>query len=191
MRKSRQETIKVRKRILEAASAEFRSHGIGGTGLTGLMAVVGLTHGAFYRHFESKNEIVKEACELSIDLLLCGLESAMANGSEGSGFESAVACYLSARNRDDVAHSCPYAALGGELARGDDQVRGIATAGLERAVDLLGAQLKNDSKDSARTWALVALSTMVGALTLSRVASSPAFSDEILEAAAQHLIRAF
>lgn len=187
MRKSRQETIETRKRIVEAASVEFRMHGIEGTGLTGLMAAAGLTHGGFYRHFESKGQIVAEACESSIDSLMGRLEAILSGEGGGGGFEAIVASYLSVRNRDDLAFSCPYASLGSELARDDVQVKDVATTGLERVVDLLTAQLTQDSGSLARTRALAAISTMVGALTLSRITSRKKLSTEILDAAVSHL----
>ena len=74
MRKSRQETSETRQRIVEAASVEFRKNGIGGTGLSGLMTAAGLTHGGFYRHFQSKDQVVAEACGEAVDGLISELE---------------------------------------------------------------------------------------------------------------------
>ncbi|WP_460156794.1 TetR/AcrR family transcriptional regulator [Pseudomonas sp. S2_H10] len=185
MRKSRQETSETRQRIVEAASVEFRKNGIGGTGLSGLMTAAGLTHGGFYRHFQSKDQVVAEACGAAIGGLVSELEEVADNG----GFDAIVGHYLSAHHRDALEQSCPYAALGSELVRSNDQVRAIATQGLERVIGVLAAQSKSGNSESERARALVAMCTMMGALTLSRMASHPALSAEILETAVIHLSR--
>jgi len=185
MRKSRQETSETRQRIVEAASVEFRKNGIGGTGLSGLMTAAGLTHGGFYRHFQSKDQVVAEACGAAIGGLVSELEEVADNG----GFDAIVGQYLSAHHRDALEQSCPYAALGSELVRSNDQVRAIATQGLERVIGVLAAQSKSGNSESERARALVAMCTMMGALTLSRMASHPALSAEILETAVIHLSR--
>jgi TetR/AcrR family transcriptional repressor of nem operon len=185
MRKSRQETSETRQRIVEAASVEFRRNGIGGTGLSGLMTAAGLTHGGFYRHFQSKDQVVAEACGAAIDGLISELEEV----ADNRGFDAIVGHYLSAHHRDALDQSCPYAALGSELVRSNDQVRAIATQGLERVIGVLAAQSESGNSESERARALVAMSTMMGALTLSRMASHPALSAEILETAVIHLTR--
>jgi TetR/AcrR family transcriptional repressor of nem operon len=183
MRKSRQETSETRQRIVEAASVEFRKGGISGTGLSGLMSAAGLTHGGFYRHFQSKDQVLAEACGVAVDTLVAELEGV----ANISGFNGAVNLYLSADHRDSLEQSCPYAALGSELVRSNQQVNEIATQGLERVIKLLAAQSESATSESARARALVAMCTMMGALTLSRMASDPALSAEILETAASHL----
>jgi TetR/AcrR family transcriptional repressor of nem operon len=183
MRKSRQETSETRQRIVEAASVEFRKNGIGGTGLSGLMTAAGLTHGGFYRHFQSKDQVVAEACGEAVDGLISELEEVARDG----GFDAIVAHYLSTHHREALGESCPYAALGSELVRSNEQVRQVATRGLERVVELLVAQSESEKGESERARALVAMCTMMGALTLSRMASRPALSAEILETAVSYL----
>ena len=184
MRKSRQETAETRQRIVEAASVEFRKNGIDGTGLSGLMAAAGLTHGGFYRHFESKDQVVAQACEVAIGTLVSELRAFAGEG----GFDAVVSAYLSTGHRDALEKSCPYAALGCELARGNDEVKEVATQGLERVIDLLAAQSGPGEGDVARARAIAAFCTMMGALTFSRMVSRPALSAEILETACAHLI---
>ncbi|WP_223506495.1 TetR/AcrR family transcriptional regulator [Pseudomonas sp. GL-RE-29] len=183
MRKSRQETSETRQRIVDAASVEFRKNGIGGTGLSGLMSAAGLTHGGFYRHFQSKDQVVAEACGAAVDGLMSELEKVADDG----GFDAIVGHYLSPLHRDALEQSCPYAALGSELVRSNEQVKQVATQGLERIIELLVAQSKSEKGESERARALVAMCTMMGALTLSRMASRPALSAEILETAVAHL----
>src|SRR5262244_1986400 len=109
MRKSRIEAAKTRERIVTAAAAEFRQHGIAATGLADLMKAAGLTHGGFYRHFASKDQLVAEATTAALDALLEGMAA-------HPTVSAAVAAYLSTRHRDNPASGCPLAALGGELA---------------------------------------------------------------------------
>ena len=170
MRKSREEAAQTRRRIVEAASREFREQGIVATGLSDLMKAAGLTHGGFYKHFESKGQLVAEAYAEAVDATL----DAMAAHPT---LESAAAAYLSPGHRDDPASGCPLAAIGSELARTDEKTRAAVTAGVERLVQLL--QGKSKAKD-ARRKALTAVSTMIGALTLSRVVSDPELSADIL-----------
>src|SRR3954468_7509905 len=118
MRKSKAEAAETRKRIVAAAAAEFRKNGIVATGLADLMKAAGLTHGGFYKHFESKDQLVAEACAEAGRALG---ERVSANASKGEP----VASYLSARHRDDPAGGCPLAALGTELARCDGKTRAV------------------------------------------------------------------
>jgi len=170
MRKSREEAAQTRKRIVEAASCEFREKGIVATGLADLMKAAGLTHGGFYKHFESKDQLVAEACAKAVDSVI-GVMAAHPT------INAAVAAYLSTRHRDKPASGCPLAAIGGELSRSDGEAREAATAGFVRLVDILAGKA---GTAEARRRALVAASTMIGAVTMSRVVSDPELSAEIL-----------
>lgn len=170
MRKSREEAAETRKRIVKAAACEFREKGIVATGLADLMKAAGMTHGGFYKHFESKDQLVAEACAEAVEEAIGGMEAQPTLGA-------AVAGYLSARHRDNPASGCPLAGFGGEIARADAKTREAATAGFERLVRLLEG--KSKARD-ARRRALVAASAMIGAVTMSRVVSDPELSAEIL-----------
>ena len=106
MRKSREEAAETRKRIVQAAAREFREKGIVATGLADLMKAAGLTHGGFYKHFASKDQLVAEATVAALDSII---EELAAQPT----VNSAVAAYLSTRHRDSPASGCPLAALGG------------------------------------------------------------------------------
>ena len=135
MRKSRDETAETRKRIVRTAARAFREKGIVATGLADLMKAAGLTRGGFYKHFASKDQLVAEATVAAMDSIL----EAMAAQPT---VNAAVAAYLSIRHRDDPASGCPFAALGGELARSDKTTRAAATAGFVRLVDILTGQAR-------------------------------------------------
>jgi TetR/AcrR family transcriptional repressor of nem operon len=108
MRKSKQEAAETRQRIVEAASGEFRRKGIGGTGLADLMAAAGLTHGGFYKHFDSKDQVVEESLTLAAESLVYALESKLSTSSGDQGLNAAIADYLSMEHRDNEADGCPF-----------------------------------------------------------------------------------
>ncbi len=177
MRKSREEAAETRKRIVRAAARQFREKGIVATGLNDLMKAAGLTHGGFYKHFASKDQLVAEATAAAVDSLLKEMAA-------HPTFKSAVAAYLSTRHRDNPASGCPLAALGDELARSGKEARAAATAGFVRLVDILAGEACNAA---ARRRALVAAATMIGAVTMSRLVTDPELSAEILFAAEKNL----
>ena len=179
MRKSREAAAQTRRRIVEAASREFQKNGIVATGLNDLMKAAGLTHGGFYKHFESKDQLVAEACTAAVDAAIASWRM-----EAQPTMNAAVAAYLSTRHRDDPASGCPLAALGSELARTDKKTREAATKGFKRLVAVMSG--KSETQD-ARRRALAAVATMIGALTMSRVVTDPGLSDEILRAAEKRL----
>src|SRR5713101_1351734 len=126
MRKSKQEAAETRQRIVKAAAAEFRQNGIGGTGLCELMAAAGLTHGGFYRHFDSKDQLVAEACAAGMEAEVGGAAACPSFGK--GGVREIAASYLSTDHRDNPSGGCLLAGLGSELARSDDKTRAAATA---------------------------------------------------------------
>lgn len=178
MRKSREEAAETRKSIVHAAAREFREKGIVATGLADLMKAAGLTHGGFYKHFASKDQVVSEATVAAMDGIL-GEPAARPTISA-----AAAAGYLSTRHRDNPASGCPLAALGGELARSHKEARAAATAGFLGLVDILAR--KACAADS-RQQALIAAVTMIGAVTMARMVSDPKLSAEILDAVANNL----
>jgi TetR/AcrR family transcriptional repressor of nem operon len=187
MRKSQKEAARTRERIVETAAAEFRQKGVSGTGLADVMAAAGLTHGGFYRHFQSKDQLVSEACSLAIDSVTRLFETALSGGGERHAFQTMAAGYLSEQHRDDPSGGCPFAALGSELARADENTRAIATEGLSKILDLMVQHAPGLRADVAKRRAVVALSTMVGALTLARIVSDPKLSALLLAEAAKHV----
>jgi len=178
VRKSREEAAQTRKRIVSAAAAEFREHGIVATGLADLMKAAGLTHGGFYKHFESKDQLVAEALAEALDALTRRLTDA------GRG---AVATYLSDWHRDSPGEGCPLSSIGSELARSDDKTRSLATDGFRELVDIIAGRFDRIPPAAARARALVAVSTMIGALTMARIVDDPKLSAEILKQAKKSL----
>ncbi len=187
MRKSRQEAAETRRRIVEVAAAEFRKNGIASTGLAEVMAAAGLTHGGFYKHFASKEELVAEACLQALHDNVGRITRVIDKKKGKRALKAAAEDYLSTGHRDGVGDGCLFAALGRELANSGDQTRGAATEGLKQVLALLAASDDSGDSKTAEANAVVMWSTMVGALTLSRMVSDPALSKKILREAQKHL----
>ena len=189
MRKSKQEAAATRQRIIMAAAAAFRKNGIAGTGLSDLMAAAGLTHGGFYRHFDSKDQIVAEACTAAVDSLVGQLAAAASGKSPQRGLKTIAENYLSAAHRDEPADGCPLAALGSEMARADQRTRDAATQAFLKLVEVIAAQFGKARPEVVRRRALVAAATMIGALTMSRVVTDSELSAGILREAQMQLVK--
>jgi TetR/AcrR family transcriptional repressor of nem operon len=189
MRKSKLEAAETRRHIVKTAAAEFRQHGINGTALADLMAASGLTHGGFYRHFTSKDQIVKEACALAVASEVEAAELAVLERAGQSGVAAFAKRYLTTQHRDHPAIGCPFAALASEIVRSDGDTRAVATEGFLKLVDVVTGQAGRSRPTAARRKAIVALSTMIGALTMSRLVDDAELSDTILEETGKHLAR--
>src|SRR2546427_6593901 len=168
MRKSKAETAKTRERILEAASAQFLSHGITEAGLAPLMRAAGLTHGGFYRHFASKDQLVAEACSQAVLSLTSGLESQIEGKPPDQALALLVGKYVSRSHRDQPATGCVVAALGSELARADTKTREAATEGFLGLSRLIAGQLKNVPAKKAEVQSMAIAAAMIGAIKIGR-----------------------
>jgi TetR/AcrR family transcriptional regulator, transcriptional repressor for nem operon len=188
MRKSKQEAAATRQRIVKAAASAFRKNGIAGTGLSDLMAAAGLTHGGFYRHFDSKDQIVAEACTAAAESLVEQLAVSASRKSPQRGLKTIVEKYLSVAHRDEPADGCPLAALGSEMARGDERTRAAATQAFLILVGVIASQFGKTRPDVARRRALAAAATMIGALTMSRIVTDSELSAGILREAEKQLV---
>lgn len=175
MRKSKQETAETRRRILREAGIALRRKGIQATGIADLMAAAGLTHGGFYRHFPSKEDLVAEACATC----LMGPDLPAPETDKG-GLATMAEAYLSPKHRDNPDTGCVFAGLGSELARADRKTREAATAGFLRMMEAAMRGGRKATVKAAKERAMVAIAAMVGAVTLSRVVTDPKLSAAIL-----------
>ena len=188
MRKSKVETAKTRERIVKAAGAESAANGISEAALARVMAAAGLTHGGFYRHFASKDQLVLEACSKTLLSLVAGLEL-LSNGKPHElALPLVVGHYLSHAHRDQPRTGCPLAALGSELARRDKKTRHAAIEGFLQLSRLIASHLVAVPfrKRAERSMAIV--SAMVGAVTLARIAPDSRISDSVLVATRDYII---
>jgi TetR/AcrR family transcriptional repressor of nem operon len=190
MRRSQADTAKTRERIVETASKQFRRHGISDAGLSRLMAAAGLTHGGFYRHFASKDQLVTEACHKALVSLTDGLAAHIAGKSPNHALPLLLEKYLSRNHRDQPATGCVLAALGSELARSDAATRDAATNGFLRLAGLIARQLKTLPPDEARDRSLAIAAAMVGAITLSRIITDAPTSNALLRETKNYILKA-
>jgi TetR/AcrR family transcriptional repressor of nem operon len=180
MRRSREEKAETRAKIITTAARAFRRDGIAETSLAKFMPEAGLTHGGFYRHFDSKDQLVAEACEAALDQMISAMEAQASNKEPLEAKEAIVSKYLSPKHRDQPEIGCPLSAIGSELRRCDQATRQIASNGIKRIVSLLADQMKDLSPQAARAQATSTLATMVGGLILSRILDDQKVSSRML-----------
>ncbi|WP_445217546.1 TetR family transcriptional regulator [Bradyrhizobium sp. Pa8] len=167
-----------RRHILDVASSQFRESGIAAVGLAGIMAEAGLTNGAFYTHFASKEDLVRAVL---LDALERREQRHKDNLENGVALETVIRDYLSPRHRDRAATGCPTAALVSEIARHPKATREAFTGKMSDILALMAAQMPEGTPAERRGRAIAAYATMVGALQLSRAVSDRQLSEEILE----------
>lgn len=171
-----------RQKIIDTASRRFRGEGIAAVGVANLMGDLGLTQGGFYNHFESKDDLAREAVAKAWQGTYERLEKVLRD-PEGGGIEALVDSYLSPAHRRNAALGCVAAALSPEIARSAEPVRAEFGRGVERITALLADALPRTLKPrQRRATAMAMFSTMAGALALSRAVDDEAVSDEILAA---------
>ena len=178
MRYAKEHKQATRQRIIERAGHRFKQDGIDGAGVSTLMSDAGLTNGAFYAHFESKDDLV---ANVLADQLRQQAEGYGTLRPGREGLEDFVRAYLSPEHRDNPGEGCPSAALLDEIGRCGDGAKGAYTDGASAIVDELAARLAPAAPQSARGKAIGLFAMAVGTLQLARALSDRKFSDEILE----------
>lgn len=172
-------------RIVRVAAARFREAGVDGVGVADLMKEAGLTHGGFYRHFDSRDELVAEAVERALQD--GGRAVTAVENIQQSPFAVLVDAYLSVAHRDGLATSCAVTTLAGDVARSNDRARSAYTQQVGIYLELLTRLISGDSQRARRKKAIAALSTLVGAVSLARAVNDEKLSREILKSAADEL----
>jgi len=178
MRYSKDHKQETRQRIVEAAGRRFKQDGIDGAGIATVMSDAGLTNGAFYAHFASKEDLV---ANVLADQLRAQRQSFDAEPSDQAGLEAFVRSYLSPQHRDDCADGCPSAALLDEIARRPADTRHVYTNDLMGVVDDIASRLDPTDAEAARAGALTVFGLMVGTLQLARTLTNRDLSDRLLE----------
>jgi TetR/AcrR family transcriptional regulator, transcriptional repressor for nem operon len=166
-------------RIIATAGRRLKRDGIDGSGVATLMKDAGLTNGAFYAHFASKDSLVAEAIADQQHTLHANIVAQTEPGP--AGLEQIVRWYLSAQHRDNPGDGCPNAALLDEIGRCGDAARQAYTDGVLVVIDGLAARMAPEDPLSARVKALSLLGLMAGTLQLSRALTDRQLSDDILE----------
>lgn len=187
MRVSKQVVAENRQRILEAAAELLREHGIDGAGVDAITEAAGLTHGAFYSQFGSKEAVVVEALRLALDQ---GRE-VWARHAGGPDKRRALARiidgYLSLPHRNSPGKGCAVAALGVDVSRQPKRVRAAFTERLEEGLALVADLVPAKAASRRRDVAIQVYSSMVGALILARAVDDDSLSRQILATVAKAL----
>jgi TetR/AcrR family transcriptional regulator, transcriptional repressor for nem operon len=177
MRYSKDHKQATRQRILEAAGRRFKQDGIDGAGLATVMSDAGLTNGAFYAHFSSKEDLV---ANVLAEQLRAQRQSLNAEPSDREGLEAFVRSYLSPEHRDQFADGCPSAALLDEIARRPADTRDVFTEEVMGVVDDIASRINPTDVEAGRVDALTVFGLMVGTLQLARTLTDRDLSDRVL-----------
>jgi AcrR family transcriptional regulator len=168
-----------RHRIMEVAGERFRGDGIAASGLAGIMGEAGMTNGAFYPHFRSKAELVRESLAAAMDAQSEQLGGIVTN----EGLQAGIAAYLSAEHRDNPGTGCTLAALLPELARQPVETRNALADRFLATMRQMALALPPETEDPEGV-ALGMYATLIGALQLSRAVEGTPLSNRILAAGA-------
>jgi TetR/AcrR family transcriptional regulator, transcriptional repressor for nem operon len=186
MRVSRAQAEENRQNVIDVASRLFREKGFDGIGLKDLMEGAGMTHGAFYKQFESKEDLIAAASARALERATSRWSAAAAaNPKDPLG--AVIAFYLSKGHRKEKMDGCPLVALGGDAARQSADVKASFEAGIREHLSVLAGLISKADSQEKRDKAMAILSTMVGAVTLSRVVNDPRLAQSFLDAAAEQV----
>jgi AcrR family transcriptional regulator len=177
-------------RIVVAAARAIRRSGYDGTGVADIMKAAGLTHGGFYAHFTSREAMLAEAADHAGSEAVALMERVAATTPPKQVLQAMMKAYLSEAHVKGIETGCATAALVSEMPRQAPEVRRASTRRIKEMIDLVARQFPDWGQPSAHEHALVAVSTMVGALVLARAVDEPRLSAALREAALNHLASA-
>ena len=168
--------------IVEIAAQKMRESGTEGPGVAEIMKAAGLTHGGFYKHFDSRDDLVAEAVEAAVAQSREGFAEVVEGADDP--LAAFVDWYLSPAHRDQPGTGCAVVALGADAARADERVRATYTGQVERYVAQMEELLGDEGRrEEVRRRAIAAVSEMVGAVLIARAVGDEELSEEILAAA--------
>jgi len=189
MRYDSEHKARTRAKVVKEAAATIRAVGPDGIGVAGLMAKVGLTHGGFYAHFKSKEDLVAEAVSQMFDDSRAMFESRTQGRAPAEGLASYIDFYLSEQHRDQTERGCPLPRLSNELARLPGPARDRFAAGAAGLTGRVAELVKKLGTPDAELAAASMVSEMVGALALARAVPDREQSTLILRASREALRR--
>ncbi|CDG83514.1 TetR/AcrR family transcriptional regulator [Janthinobacterium agaricidamnosum] len=188
MKVSREQAALNRERIVNVAAKLFREHGYDGIGVADLMKNAGLTHGGFYGHFASKEDLMTEACQHALKHSVEGWRSKVEKTPQPEqALANIIDGYLTPEHRDNPGYGCPVAALGPDVARLGSSARPAFTHATRKQFEIMADLMPDGSPEQRRQQAIHTYASMVGAMVLSRSVDDDDFSREILSAVSQQL----
>jgi TetR/AcrR family transcriptional regulator, transcriptional repressor for nem operon len=190
MRYSAEHKEETHDRIVRAASRRFRRNGTG-VGIGQLMTALKLTHGGFYRHFRSKDQLLAEALEKAFEEGRTHMTAAIAGASPGQEVRAVIEGYLREENLADTEGGCPLAALAPEIARQSLEVRRAMDQAFLRNAAVLAPYMPGATDTERRGNVAALMSGMAGSLAMARAVSDENVGKRILEAARKLYIEAF
>jgi AcrR family transcriptional regulator len=180
MRYTEEQKAKTRKRMIEAISQSFRSHGYAGIGVDGIAQAAGVTSGAFYNHFGSKSAAFNAAVKAGLDEVISGIPQFQRK--HGKGWVKAFSdYYLGQAHREDSACGCAMTTLTPEVTRSDEDLRDAFEARMKIIVDLMAEGLSGKSNKDRRGRAWAMLSVLIGGLNFARAMKTAKVADEIAD----------
>jgi TetR/AcrR family transcriptional repressor of nem operon len=177
---SKAQKARTHKRIVAIASKRFREKGLAGFGIAELMKEAGLTVGGFYKHFDSRDDLVAEAVNSAFGGWKRRVDAAKSGGPPVS-YDNLIDDYLSEAHRDNSGAGCAFSALAPEIARSDERTRALTSEQVGSDIQLIAALRPAKNKRTERSRAILTFSALVGAMSLARAVSDVALSREILE----------
>lgn len=168
MRRSAEEKAETRRQIVRTAGRMIRDRGLAETNVVEVMAEAGLTHGGFYRHFESKEALAAAAVESAFAHMRARLEQITAKAPPGKKMAALIETYLTEAHRDQPQHGCVMASVGMEAQRAGGVIQAAYEDGIARLLALFAAQIEAPTRQQREDRAQIVLSVMVGGLLLAR-----------------------
>lgn len=191
MRYKPEHKAEIHGKIVEDASRRVRAEGLTGAAVSAVMRDAGLTHGGFYKHFGSKEELLTEGLREAFRQIADSLAHAGGQSKPGTEWKAIVKIYLSPEHCDHAECGCPVAALAPELARADDEMKAQISGELTKYKDrMLPFMPGRRAADKQRAF-IVIFSTMIGAVAIARILPDPAARAKVLGSARDFLLNSF
>lgn len=191
MRYSPQHKAEVHRRILQDASRRVRAEGLAGAGVAAVMRDTGLTHGGFYKHFESKDELLLESLREAFREFADKLAAVAEQSRSESPWKDIVKAYLSVEYCSHIEQGCPISALAPEMARVDPKMRGQLVMELVKYKDRFTPFMPGRSKQDKERSFFVIFSTMIGTIEIARILPDRAVQERILSGTREFLLSSF
>ena len=191
MRYSPEHKAETHRKIVQDASRRIRGEGITGAAVAAVMRDAGMTHGGFYKHFKSKDELLVESVGAAFEEIGDRLAEAGAQSKPGKAWKAIVKTYLSLEFCDRIEHGCPLPALAPELARADTAIRPQIFEELKKYRDRMIPFMPGERMEDKESAFFCIFSTMAGAIEIARMLPKPAMREKVLGSAREFLLRSF
>lgn len=186
MKISKEQTAQNRQKILDAAARLFRERGLEGSGVAEIMAEAGFTHGGFYGHFNSKADLVAQACSTIFDDKIGLWNNELPDGTDG--IHQLARRYLTLDHCADAGSACPMVTIAADAARNDGPIRDAYTEGVKGLIAVLAKKLGEETDPEARARAIRTWTRVAGAVSIARSVKDSALAEEILSAALEGVL---